>query len=54
MKQSVIQKRLKSIKQTAHREALMAAGAYDGRFRQRSVEDKRFKKPKHKLKIFAE
>lgn len=45
MKQSDIQKRLKSIKQAAHREEVMAAGAYDGRFRQRVIQDKRFKNP---------
>lgn len=54
MKATEIQKRIESIKAGHHRADLKEAGVFDGRYRQRVVEDKRFKKPKHKNKLFKE
>jgi len=54
MKATETEQRLKSIKAGHHRAELMSAGVFDGRYRQRVVQDKRFKKPKHKLKLFKE
>lgn len=34
------------------REVMKSAGFFDGRFRQRTVENPKFKKPKHKKQIF--
>ena len=31
---------------------MISEGAYDGRFREKVVESKRHKKPKHKKKLF--
>jgi hypothetical protein len=44
--------RLKSVYRTKHREDLISSGFYDGRFKEKVVTDKRFKKPKHKCKLF--
>ena len=54
MNKSDIEDKLKSIHATKHRAELKSAGVFDGRYRQRTIQDKRFKKPKHKLKIFSE
>ena len=40
---------LLKIEKAKLRREMIKAGAYDGRFRQRAIKDKRFNKPKHKL-----
>lgn len=41
-------KKLKSLKRGSKREAMINDGAYDGRFREKSVVEKKHKKPKYK------
>lgn len=48
------QKRLESMRAGARREALVASGAYDGRYRSRMVEFKRHKEEKHKKRLMNE
>lgn len=44
-------KKLKKLAQASKRKAMLEDGAYDGRYREKRVVDKKFKKPKHKKKI---
>jgi hypothetical protein len=50
----ITKEQLIKIERSKHRRELVAAGVYDGRFRQRTVIDKRFKQPKHKLQIIED
>ena len=45
-------KKLKVNRRKVLREQMISAGAYDGRFRERVVQSKKHKKPKHKKKLF--
>lgn len=50
----ITKKQLMKIESRKKREAMIAAGAYDGRFRQRIVENKKFKKPRVKPNYLEE
>lgn len=52
MTKDQIKEKLKKLKKAEHRKNLLEARVYDGRYRQRVITDKRFKKPKHKKRIF--
>ena len=48
MNQQEAEKRLASMRAGVRREALVQSGAYDGRYRPRSVQSKKHKDEKHK------
>lgn len=48
------QKRIFKGAKAIERESRKEAGYFDGRFAPRAVESKKYRKPKHKNKIFSE
>jgi len=51
MNKQEAESRLASMRAGARREALVQSGAYDGRFRSRTVQSKKHKDEKHKKKV---
>lgn len=51
MNKQEVQKRLDSMRAGARRDALVQSGAYDGRYRSRTVQSKKHKEEKHKRRI---